>query len=237
MAEYEVLANPPVEEAIITVRLSRLLPSQPLEALYNAVSVAYPIVERVAGDGVERPATDPSQAVGGFRLFSHDRQQVIQVNPQAFSFHRLRPYDRWQSFVQAAYAAWRAFLPIAGPLVINEVQLRFVNVFHLPMPFQSWSEYLAMRPEVPRPVDTGLVSYTMSLNLTDPNVPAAGLVTQTTQTVSTDIVQVVFDIVTRTAFVGNITEEQLWRTIESLREYKNRLFFEGITERAKELFR
>ena len=105
------------------------------------------------------------------------------------------------------------------------------------MPFKSWSEYLVMLPGVPPPVDTGLVSYMMSLNLTDANVPAAAVVTQTTQAERNGIVQMVFDIDTRTAFTVGVSEAQFLQTLEGLREYKNRLFFESITERTRELFR
>jgi uncharacterized protein (TIGR04255 family) len=238
MAEYEVFANAPVEEAIIMIRLSlHDQPGQRVEALSTVFHTSYPIVERIAGEGEGLHATVSAQNFNGLRLLSLDRQQVLQITPRSFSFHRLRPYDRWQAFVQGAHTAWRVFVPICRPAAVTEVQLRYVNVFHFPRPFDSWSEYLVMRPEVPPLVDTGLVSYTMSLNLLDTSVPAAAVVTQTTQADRNDIVQVVFDITTRAGFAGKVTEAQIWRTLERLREYKNRLFFEGITERAKELFR
>lgn len=204
-------------------------PAQRVEALSTVFQTSYPIGERIAGTGNEH--------AGGLRLFSLDRQQVLQITPQSFSFHRLRPYDRWETFVWGAHSAWRTFVPVCRPTAVTEVQLRYVNVFHLSLPFEAWSEYLVMRPEIPPPVDTGLVSYTMSLNLTDTNVPATAVVTQTTQGERNDIVQVVFDIATRTGFEGKVTEVEVWQALDRLREYKNRLFFEGITERAKELFR
>jgi uncharacterized protein (TIGR04255 family) len=238
MAEYEVFANAPVEEAIITIRLSlHDPPGQRVEALSTVFHLSYPIVERIAGEGDGLRAAASTQNFDGLRLLSLDRQQALQITSRSFSFHRLRPYDRWEAFAQRARVAWRAFVPVCRPKAVTEVQLRYVNVFHLPRPFDSWSEYLVMRPEVPPLVDTGLVSYTMSLNLMDTSVPAAAVVTQTTQAERNDIVQVVFDITTRTGFTVKVTEAQIWRTLERLREYKNRLFFEGITERAKELFR
>jgi uncharacterized protein (TIGR04255 family) len=240
MAEYEVFTNSPVEEAIITIRLS--LSNKPVpsvEALSTAFQASYPIVELIEGDeGEELYATTSAQNFRGFRLLSLDRQQVLQITPRSFSFHWLRPYDRWDVFAQRARMAWRTFVTLFRPRAVTEVQLRFVNVFHLPMPFESWSEYLVIRPEMPPPVDTGLVSYMMSLNLMDVSVPASAVVTQTTHAERDDVAQVVFDIDTRTRFTaGQLTNPQLWRTLERLREYKNRLFFEGITERAKELFR
>ena len=33
-----------------------------------------------------------------------------------------------------------------------------------------------------------------------------------------------------------ITEEEAWQTLEKLRHFKNKIFFESITEKARELF-
>jgi uncharacterized protein (TIGR04255 family) len=242
MAEYEVFANSPVEEAIITIRLPLLEnPGPRAEALSSALRASYPIVE-----GGDRKGESPHYAAVArsgrefecLRLLSADRQQVVQVTSKSFSYHRLRPYDQWEAFVQRARKAWDAFVPLFRPSNITEVQLRYVNVFDLPMPFEDWSEYLVIRPEVPPPVDTGLVSYMMCLNLTDQSVPASAVVTQSTEADHDDVAQVLLDIDTRTRIdAGESSEEHLWRTLDRLREYKNRLFFEGITERAKELFR
>jgi uncharacterized protein (TIGR04255 family) len=34
-----------------------------------------------------------------------------------------------------------------------------------------------------------------------------------------------------------IGEEDAWQTLEALRDFKNKIFFESITEKAKELFK
>jgi uncharacterized protein (TIGR04255 family) len=234
MAEYEVFANAPVEEAIITILLSKL---EDIDSRVESVSVAlgskYPVVERS-----ENPS-DETGVPDGVRLLSADRQQVIQITSQSFSFHRLRPYTYWGAFSFAAREAWDAFAVSTETFSVLGVRLRYVNEFQLPLPFEDWADYLLIRPELPPPVDTGLSSYMMSLTLDEPGVPAEAVVTQIITWRSEGGNPVVFDIDTISKHPPAVYDhpETVWTVLEDLREYKNRLFFEGLTDRAKELFR
>lgn len=234
MPDYEVFPNAPVEEAIITVRVSRLDLSSGTERLQDGLRGRYPVVD---SRDVDEPANDTDSSVPHLiRLLSTDRQQAVQLSPQAFSFHRLRPYTRWEDFASDARAAWEAFVRVFAPS-IEDVQLRFLNVLQLPLGFEDWGEYLRIRPNLPAAVDTGLGNYFMSLNLADSSVPASAIVTLATTPGAAGLIDVVFDIDTRSAMPGAVEEARLWEVLAALREYKNRLFFEGLTDRAKELFR
>lgn len=237
MPGYEVFPNAPVEEAIITVRVSRLDLSSGMERLQDALHGLYPVVD--TRDKDEATSGTVSAATPRLiRFLSTDRQQAVQVSPQAFSFHRLRPYTRWEVFANDARIAWEAFATVFAPS-IQDVQLRYLNLIQLPAEFEDWGDYLMIHPNLPAAVDTGLASYFISLSLSDGSVPATAIVvTQATaDEVEEGLIEVVFDIDTRSALPGPEDAAQLWAILEGLREYKNRLFFEGLTERAKELFR
>jgi uncharacterized protein (TIGR04255 family) len=45
------------------------------------------------------------------------------------------------------------------------------------------------------------------------------------------------DVRALAVFPATSEDEKMWRTLERMREFKNRVFFEGLTERAKEMFR
>jgi len=240
MSDYEVFPNAPVEEAIITLRLPMLRdPGVGAEDLETGLRESYPVVELVERNAREAVSSASERHTQGFRLLSQDRQQAVQVTPGSLSFHRLRPYTRWEAFSRAAQEAWGAFGAVYGAIPVTEVQLRYLNVFHLPLPFENWDDYLVLHPNLPPPVNTGLANYMMSLDLADENVPAVAVVTQATQPAKNGVVPVVLDIHTRSEMVPaeEWDDAMLWRTLDRLREYKNRLFFEGLTERAKELFR
>jgi uncharacterized protein (TIGR04255 family) len=240
MPEYEVFPNAPVEEAIITIRVPRIDDlSEGVERLTRALEDRYPVVE-ASGPTDEGDPEDPSNPGGtAYRFLSADRQQAVQVTVTTFSFHRLRPYTRWEHFVTDARQAWEFFVGTFSPVSVQDVQLRFVNQFELPVPAADWADYLLIHPNLPSAVDTGLTSYFMSLNLADRSVPATAIVTQTTTLAGHDqAIDVTYDIDTRSRFVpDSAKKDQLWEILERLREYKNRLFFEGLTERTKELFR
>lgn len=233
MAEYEVFPNAPVEEAIITIRLRSLEDlRERAESIQALLGGTYPVVE-----GADR-IKDTSGTGTGIRLLAEDRRRAIQLTSQAFSYHLLRPYTHWKAFSSDARAAWDAFAEGSCPPV-EEVQLRFVNEFHLPSLFEDWGEFLSIHPNLPPSLDTGLGSFWMTLELEDRSVPASAIVTQATEGVKGQSAPCVLDIDTRSLPIARGLEDsdQIWRVLDGLRDYKNRLFFEGLTERAKELFR
>jgi uncharacterized protein (TIGR04255 family) len=227
MVEYEVFPNAPVEEAIITIRVPRIVElTAGLERLHLALSNSYPVAEESgSADNISH------------RFLSADRQQVVQVTSTMFSFHRLRPYLRWELFVADARSAWTMFDDVFSPELLVDVRLRYINALNLPSGTE-WNEYLAIHPNLPPAVDTGLSSYLMSLNLIDRTVPATAVVTQSSEPTMAALAKVIYDIETRSLLpAASPYANTVWEILDGLREYKNRLFFEGLTERAKEMFR
>jgi len=241
MPEHESLANPPVEEAIVTMRLS---PLDDVSALVGHFAVAererFPSFDRLEAGVDFVPALEdvewPDEAYG---LYSPDGVDVIRITDRTFSYHRLRPYPGWEVFGSAVRRAWSVFAPLAPQAKVESLQLRFLNLFELPTPFEEWGRFLQMLPAVPPTLRRGMQNYMLTLNLMDATVPADASLRQLTHTADGGAISIVLDVDVRTTLsVGTEPgDERMWRTLERMREYKNRVFFDALTEEGKELFR
>jgi uncharacterized protein (TIGR04255 family) len=239
MPQYESFTNPPVEEAIITMRVP---PFDDPEALARTLAASererYPVFEIIDPDLEPVSPDELDGGSEGYRLVSPSGHDVIRITERAFSFHRLRPYEGWNPFVQRAREAWSAFSAAASPEGVQSLHLRYLNELVLPEPIQDWGEYLLIRATIPHALERGLTNYMVTLNLEDSYVPARATVTQIALRRDEGAAIILdTDVRALTVFPGVPEDERMWRTLERMREYKNRVFFEGLTERAKEMFR
>jgi uncharacterized protein (TIGR04255 family) len=180
-----------------------------------------------------------SQRIVGYEFRSANSQTVIRALHNGFSFHHLRPYPGWDAFREQADAAWNIYLRVFAPEKIGRVALRYLDRIELPLPFSDLKEYLRTYPELAPAIDIGLSSFLMRLVLPNPEIPAVGRITQAIEPVQADrgIIPLVFDVDVSRAGEFPLDEKLIRETLERLRDFKNQLFFESITEKAKGLFR
>ncbi len=239
MSQYESFTNPPVEEAIITMRVRPLDdPGALARTLAASERERYPGFEIIDPDLEPVSADELDGGSEGYRLVSPSGHDVIRITERAFAFHRLQPYEGWIPFVQRAREAWRAFSAAASPDGVQSLHLRYLNRLELPEPMREWGEYLLIRATIPESLERGLSSYMATLNLEDSYVPARARVTLIAlRRPEGSSIILDTDVRALSVFPGDPEDERIWRTLERMREFKNRVFFEGLTERAKEMFR
>lgn len=233
MAIVETFPNAPIVEAILSIEVDYLddLHSR-AGAFHEATSHLLPIQEEIEAPGATEPTLD------GYRFTSGDGVQVVQITRRSFSFHRLRPYRDWEQFSGAAHEVCLHYLRHFTPAAVRGINLRYLNRIEIPAGFGDVREYVPLSPNLPDGIDVGLAGYLLRLALIDPAVPAVAYLTQRTeQPSSIGNLLLLFDIDVRSEAEVPARDDALWRVIERLRDYKNRLFFSSITEAARELFR
>jgi uncharacterized protein (TIGR04255 family) len=82
----------------------------------------------------------------------------------------------------------------------------------------------------------GLSSFLTRLVIPDPSIDAIAIVTQALeQTVDPKFVPIILDIDVFRQTPTGMSEDEAWKLIEKLRDFKNMIFFESITEPLKEM--
>lgn len=245
MSEYPVLKNSPIVEAVIDISLKAKedLTLDQLSALHSAIAKDYPQkkeIRRWEGKLELKQSSLPlsisTETVDGFLFFSHDKTQIFQVRLDGFTFSRLKPYESWEALYTEAYRLWQLYKAVASP-TITRVALRYLNKMQLPLPIKDFSDYLTAPPPVPKSLPQGVSSFLTRVVIHDPVIDAGAIITQLVeQVVNPNFLPLILDIDVFKLKTEGISELQAWELLNNLRIFKNKIFFESITHKAKEVF-
>ncbi len=119
-------------------------------------------------------------ALFGRKHISADKRQLAVFRRNGFSFSRLPPYERWQSFRDEAKRLWKIYRDVASEQLITRWGLRYINRIDIPLktPLEN---YLTIYPELPPNADGSLRSINSSYMRVDgivEEIPSGRLVIQ-----------------------------------------------------------
>lgn len=243
MAEYKHLSKAPINEALIDIRVG--LPREQVtlktfEEFQARIGDTYPNVVPIQTMRIEffpgNPPTEKKETkIDGFRLTSNNQLQVIQATPDRFTFSRLRPYETWESLRGEALTCWTVYNEVFKPQVITRVATRFINTLQISLPLADFSEYLNGPPNVPSGLPQALIGFFTRVILPEPQTGATAIVTQSLESMvdpSNLNVLLDIDVFLERSFDTQENQQEAWATIDKLRELKNKIFFESVTEKA-----
>jgi len=248
MTEYPILRNAPITEALIDFRIKIKdgFDAGQIEELHDVISGQYPdkkarhrLEGRFEFKKGEKPVSLSTETVDGHIFTSADKKQVFQARIDGFTFNRLKPYDRWETFREEAQRLWHLFRDLISPEIVR-VGLRYINKFDIPLfpqPLRDFNEYLTAAPIVPEGLPQGVSSFLTRVVIQNQEIDAAAIITQAfEQIIDPKFIPIILDI---DAFKqkDRIGEEEAWQALEDLRLFKNAIFFSSITEKTKELFK
>lgn len=247
MAEYSLLKNAPITEALIDIqiKITKDFDVDRFLTIYDSISNQYPEkktrhhwegkLEFKTGGS---PISDSKETVDGYLFTSANGQQIFQARINGFTFNWLKPYEKWETFRDEALRLWKLYRDLITP-EITRVALRFINKIEIPLlpeTFLDFDDYLTAGPIVPKELPQGLSSFLTRVVFQEPEIGANAFITQVFEQIDNpENLPIILDI---DVFKQKelITEEEAWQTLEALRNFKNKIFFASITEKTKELF-
>ncbi len=246
MATIEHLNNAPIVEAVVDIKVK--LPPETdiatLESIGELISTQYPKKKkqlRFEGklkfrEGELPEHKDVPASVHGYRYETEDEKYILQTRLDGFTFSRLSPYETWGNLRDESYKLWEHYVRVASPEIITRIALRYINRLELPLKMYDFDEYLSSSPTIPEGLSQEVSSFLTRVVIPEKNIGAHALVTQAFESVTGDTVPIILDI---DAFMKGEygIERKAWDDIEKLHDFKNRIFFEFITEKAKELYK
>lgn len=245
MTEWTRFPRAPILEALLDIRV--ILPPNVkldrLATLQDRCSDRYPQRrERIMWEAqwtVKEGSMESAAAKGGpdgYIFTSENGKQLFQARFDGFTFNRLRPYDRWESFRDEAMELWKHYLAIAQPESVTRIALRYINELNLPLPIRDFKDYILTTPEIAPEMPQGLRTFFIRLEIPDPESETVAIITETMKPPQVDVLPLIFDIDVFQEQTLDPHEAKIWETFEHLREFKNRIFFNSITDKAKGLF-
>ena len=241
--KYINLSNSPIVEAIldIYVKLPNEFTIGNLKELHKSVKKSFPEKQKriahalnfnISPEGVES-----SGKPDGYLFRSITENKIVQARKDGFSFNKLKPYQNWKTFRTEARKLWNLYFKIAKPLEITRIALRYINRIEIPLPINDFKNYILTNPELAPKLPQKLEFFFMQLVIPKPDISAKAIIIQTIESPVNNNLPLIFDINVfhEAKFIGNKSE--IWEEFEKLHVFKNNIFFDSLTEKAKGLFK
>lgn len=246
MVEIELFPNPPITESVleISVILPENIETDTLKGFHSDLNEKFPeIIELRAFKAGFRLGKDtailPSEnALIGYHFKSSPHKKLIQFRLNGFAFNKLKPYENWNNFCSEAHELWDYYREKTNPSKITRISLRYINRIEVPLPFKDFNEYILINPQIPPNLPQELSQLFMRLEIPKDDIGANAIIIQTIEPATTEKkLPLIFDIdvIRESEYIKNM--DDIWADFENLHDFKNEIFFKGITDKTKELFR
>jgi len=245
MAKQRHLNNAPIVEAIIDFRVK--LPSgynvTEFSSLKKTLSKDYPQMNEswtfeeeimVKGKQIEQIVKD--RGLRGYFFKSSDGKNVAQFREDGFTLSRLKPYSDWETVLAEAKKLWSLYLKTASPELITRLATRYINRMDIPLPINNFRQYLTAPPIIPKSLPQRVSRYLTRVTIVDPDDIMANIIQALERSSKPGHVAIILDIDVYKQMEAGFPENQIWPTFEKLRNLKNRIFFDSITEETAKLF-
>ncbi|MDR4463305.1 MAG: TIGR04255 family protein [Nitrospira sp.] len=236
------LSRAPITEALIDIRVTLPKETRTLEhlaalnaqfgELYQDKKDIKEFQYRVQFD---RPELDEKTSTHlGFRYTNAESTQVIQTTISGFTFSRLPPYEDWERLKEEAKRTWAIYSGHVRPETITRVAVRYINRLVLPGPLVELDQYLRYVAKVPKVLPQVLGGYFSRIVVPDRQGQRTAIITQSSAPNPAEVSPILdIDVFMERPFSN---EDEVWGAIDRLRDFKNKIFFDCITEKAAKLF-
>lgn len=246
MAQPRYLPRAPIREGLISIQFDPVS-MDAIKAFAEAIAPRYDNILDIWSHAFELE-------VGQDTLMKNERNatgkrfdtpkggqpHVVLAQRGEFTYSRLQPYGDWQDLRGAAEPLWELFLQVAKPQRINRVAVRYINAMALPLqPGEDFSKYLTASPQVPGGLPQAVTAFLQRIVVQEPTTGNLAVVTQAFEgadSTESSNITVILDIDVSRKIQLAPEDITVWTTLDSLRDLKNKIFFEHLTQDAVELF-
>jgi uncharacterized protein (TIGR04255 family) len=234
------LARPPIREAILDIRIEGQQDLGALNALAGAFSAESGMTKRASiRAGMVEMALDPNKAFSGqakdvgligYRIQDEPLTRVAQFRNNGFTFSLIGNYDCWERFRDQGIVPARRFLELPNTGRVKRVALRYVNVLQFPLERVDLDEYLPAAPKIPAELPQVVGSFFSRVAIPIPEAQLVAMVTQALDEAPRPTPSVILDIdvFSQGQLAANL--DSVLPVLETIRVWKNRIFFAFVNE-------
>ena len=243
--KYPVLTNCPIIEALIDIKVQ--LPESKelndLHAIYDVIKDKFPIEKKryqISGTFELKPEegraksdmSDPQ--INGFLFYSESKNKIIQSRFDGFTLNKHKPYESWSNLIKEAKENWKEYKKAVEPISIKRLALRYINKIPIKTPFDP-SKYFNTLPTLANKLDYNIKSLFSQITVENKDINAFANITEGIEKGNDDTIQFLLDI--DVFKQGEFEDSKIWNYFEELRNFKNEIFFESITQKTLDLLK
>jgi uncharacterized protein (TIGR04255 family) len=246
VAKVHHLANAPIREALLDIRVD--LPAEFSAAVFKQlqgdVGKAYPkMIEgtrlqtnlQLGGTG-KISAESVEMGLHSVIFMSEDEKTIAQFRTDGFTLNKLRPYTEWDTIFPEAMRLWTVFLSAARPASVSRTALRYINEFDLPGGLSSLPRFLRSLPPTPPAAPGRPRGFLTRVFGDDEKSRLGSVVTYSVGETSMSQTHVVLDIDVHCTAIPGVNRDDLSPAFGRLRDIKNQIFFQSLSDEAILLF-
>jgi len=245
MANQRHLGNAPIIEAIIDFRVKLPPEFNPggFSTLSKTISSRYPkseprkLITGTFGMKENKPFINLPEMKGiqGYIYKTEDEKNVAQFRIDGFTFSRLKPYTEWENIISEARSLWGKYYDQSSPELISRIAVRYINKLDLPIAMKKFEEYLTAPPQIPESLPQEVSQFLTRVVIHKADI-TANIIQTLDRSQKPKHLGVILDIDVYKTSQKGIDESSLWTEFERLRNMKNLVFFESITEKTARLY-
>jgi uncharacterized protein (TIGR04255 family) len=179
------------------------------------------------------------QGLTGFRYDSSDGKRIAQFQKDGFTFSHLAPYTNWEQFFSEAARLYHIFFEVGHPEEVTRVGVRYINRLLLPeAEVVDLTPFLTAPPPYLKGTGAVLTGFLTQIQILDPGTGVAARITQAIQPpgATPGQIPIILDIDVFEETSRSTDPDAALQRFGTLRQLKNKYFFESITEKVVEMY-
>jgi uncharacterized protein (TIGR04255 family) len=233
--KFPQLTRPPLREALVDIRLREMLPATWVERLENEDfgNFTNPQPMKQSAFKLMVPKDEPARALVdsdqpfGRRYNSKDETRVLQVRRNGMTLSILKNYANWDALRDSARASWERYLEISGPVDVDRLAVRYINAIEIAAG-DDYDKYLTTGPRIPRDLPQIVSNFIQRVEIPFTKEEATAIITQTLGQPVGGQGSVILDIDVFCQCALKGTSQDVWSTLDNLRDIANGIFFSSV---------
>jgi uncharacterized protein (TIGR04255 family) len=175
----------------------------------------------------------------GYLLLNESKSKAIQIRKNGFAFSiSNNSYKNWDEFKGDALAIFTEIKSLYKIKEVVRTSLRYINSIDLPTDLVDIKEHITIAPEIPKKLNLGLSKMFMQITIPNHEKGATGIVTQAFDAgfAKEKTFSFVLDIDVQILKEYKMDEAKIMSDFETLRMFKNEIFFNSVTEKTIDTF-
>ncbi len=247
--DHPILQHAPIIEAVFDIQCrsdSHLNSDDIKQKAINLLNQSYPHVrneyileQQIQSSDQKSYELTVNEELKGFRFISDDKLQLIQFRRDGISFNRLAPYSAFEDYLPIVKSNWKIYYDITSPVEITRIAQRFINKINIPLNDGSvdLERYLKVVPKLVNEKKFILTGFLNQVQITDNDKLYSANVTITNHKTIKGLLPIILDIDVYYKHRFDSSSIDFWQHFENLRVFKNKIFYDSLTEECLELFK
>ncbi|MEE8483771.1 MAG: TIGR04255 family protein [Nitrospinota bacterium] len=243
-----MLSKAPIAEAVIEFRFSpdSSLDFSALKKMGDTITDKFPLKEEKALKEMKwhfskKEPLPQLKDLGPVMLIlsSTEKNRVVQLRTDRYAFSSVGPYSTWNEFSTEAMNVWQRFDIGERINSFSRVGVRYINNLNLPKDRNYLERYLSRPPKIPENVSGGIEGFLNRVIIKNSEIPASSTIALALDhnKISEESLPVILDIDVFYSDFMEYNEGMILDVLEKLRNFKNDIFFNSLTEEGIGLYK